>query len=99
MIWRIKYDITKENYRQSERKIDLLFLTRKVNCFIESESISTEEEISIYTESIEKYIELKDIDRAFSQYEELKRKKRRLEDLKEFKKYLLEERKEQQYRG
>lgn len=99
MIWRIKYDITKENYRQSERKIDLLFLTRKVNCFIESESISTEEGISIYTESIEKYIELKDIDRAFSQYEELKRKKRRLEDLKEFKKYLLEERKEQQYRG
>lgn len=84
---------------RAKEKIDLLFLTRKVNCFIESESISTEEEISIYTESIEKYIELKDIDRAFSQYEELKRKKRWLEDLKEFKKYLLEERKEQQYRG
>lgn len=84
---------------RAKEKIDLLFLTRKVNCFIESESISTEEEISIYTESIEKYIELKDIDRAFSQYEELKREKRRLEDLKEFKKYLLEERKEQQYRG
>lgn len=84
---------------RAKEKIDLLFLTRKVNCFIESESISTEEKISIYTESIEKYIELKDIDRAFSQYEELKRKKRRLEDLKEFKKYLLEERKEQQYRG
>lgn len=84
---------------RAKEKIDLLFLTRKVNCFIESESISTEEEISIYTKSIEKYIELKDIDRAFSQYEELKRKKRRLEDLKEFKKYLLEERKEQQYRG
>ena len=82
---------------KAKEKIDLLFLTRKVNCFIESESISTEEEISIYTKSIEKYIELKDIDRAFSQYEELKRKKRRLEDLKEFKKYLLEERKEQQY--
>jgi hypothetical protein len=79
---------------RAKEKIDLLFLTRKVNCFIESESISTEEEISIYTKSIEKYIELKDIDRAFSQYEELKRKKRRLEDLKEFKKYLLEERKE-----
>lgn len=79
---------------RAKEKIDLLFLTRKVNCFIESESISTEEEISIYTESIKKYIELKDIDRAFSQYEELKRKKRRLEDLKEFKKYLLEERKE-----
>lgn len=79
---------------RAKEKIDLLFLTRKVNCFIESESISTEEEISIYTESIEKYIELKDIDRAFSQYEELKREKRRLEDLKEFKKYLLEERKE-----
>lgn len=84
---------------RAKEKIDLLFLTRKVNCFVESESISTEEKISIYTESIEKYIELKDIDRAFSQYEELKRKKRRLEDLKEFKKYLLEERKEQQYRG
>lgn len=84
---------------RAKEKIDLLFLTRKVNCFIESESISTEEEISIYTKSIEKYIELKDIDRAFSQYGELKRKKRRLEDLKEFKKYLLEERKEQQYRG
>lgn len=84
---------------RAKEKIDLLFLTRKVNCFIESESISTEEGISIYTKSIEKYIELKDIDRAFSQYEELKRKKRRLEDLKEFKKYLLEERKEQQYRG
>lgn len=84
---------------RAKEKIDLLFLTRKVNCFIESESISTEKEISIYTESIEKYIELKDIDRAFSQYEELKREKRRLEDLKEFKKYLLEERKEQQYRG
>lgn len=84
---------------RAKEKIDLLFLTRKVNCFIESESISTEEKISIYTESIEKYIELKDIDRAFSQYEELKREKRRLEDLKEFKKYLLEERKEQQYRG
>lgn len=84
---------------RAKEKIDLLFLTRKVNCFIESKSISTEEEISIYTKSIEKYIELKDIDRAFSQYEELKRKKRRLEDLKEFKKYLLEERKEQQYRG
>lgn len=82
---------------KAKEKIDLLFLTRKVNCFIESESISTEEEISIYAKSIEKYIELKDIDRAFSQYEELKRKKRRLEDLKEFKKYLLEERKEQQY--
>lgn len=82
---------------KAKEKIDLLFLTRKVNCFIESESISTEEEISIYTKNIEKYIELKDIDRAFSQYEELKRKKRRLEDLKEFKKYLLEERKEQQY--
>lgn len=80
---------------RAKEKIDLLFLTRKVNCFIESESISTEEGISIYTKSIEKYIELKDIDRAFSQYEELKRKKRRLEDLKEFKKYLLEERKEQ----
>lgn len=80
---------------RAKEKIDLLFLTRKVNCFIESESISTEEKISIYTKSIEKYIELKDIDRAFSQYEELKRKKRRLEDLKEFKKYLLEERKEQ----
>lgn len=80
---------------RAKEKIDLLFLTRKVNCFIESESISTEEVISIYTKSIEKYIELKDIDRAFSQYEELKRKKRRLEDLKEFKKYLLEERKEQ----
>lgn len=79
----------------AKEKIDLLFLTRKVNCFIESESISTEEEISIYAKNIEKYIELKDIDRAFSQYEELKRKKRRLEDLKEFKKYLLEERKEQ----
>lgn len=79
---------------RAKEKIDLLFLTRKVNCFIESESISTEEEISIYTKSIEKYIELKDIDRAFSQYEELKREKRRLEDLKEFKKYLLEERKE-----
>lgn len=79
---------------KAKEKIDLLFLTRKVNCFIESESISTEEEISIYAKSIEKYIELKDIDRAFSQYEELKRKKRRLEDLKEFKKYLLEERKE-----
>jgi hypothetical protein len=78
----------------AKEKIDLLFLTRKVNCFIESESISTEEEISIYTKNIEKYIELKNIDRAFSQYEELKRKKRRLEDLKEFKKYLLEERKE-----
>jgi hypothetical protein len=50
---------------RAKEKIDLLFLTRKVNCFIESESISTEEEISIYTESIEKYIELKDIDRAF----------------------------------
>lgn len=84
---------------RAKEKIDLLFLTRKVNCFIESESISTEEGISIYTKNIEKYIELKDIDRAFSQYEELKRKKRRLEDLKEFKKYLLEERKEQQYRG
>lgn len=84
---------------KAKEKIDLLFLTRKVNCFIESESISTEEGISIYTKNIEKYIELKDIDRAFSQYEELKRKKRRLEDLKEFKKYLLEERKEQQYRG
>lgn len=84
---------------RAKEKIDLLFLTRKVNCFIESESIFTEEEISIYTKNIEKYIELKDIDRAFSQYEELKRKKRRLEDLKEFKKYLLEERKEQQYRG
>lgn len=82
---------------KAKEKIDLLLLTRKVNCFIESESISTEEEISIYAKSIEKYIELKDIDRAFSQYEELKRKKRRLEDLKEFKKYLLEERKEQQY--
>lgn len=79
---------------RAKEKIDLLFLTRKVNCFIESESISTEEGISIYTKNIEKYIELKDIDRAFSQYEELKRKKRRLEDLKEFKKYLLEERKE-----
>lgn len=79
---------------RAKEKIDLLFLTRKVNCFIESESIFTEEEISIYTKNIEKYIELKDIDRAFSQYEELKRKKRRLEDLKEFKKYLLEERKE-----
>ena len=78
----------------AKEKIDLLFLTRKVNCFIESESISTEEEISIYTKNIEKYIELKNIDRAFSQYEELKRKKRRLEDLKEFKKYLLEECKE-----
>lgn len=82
---------------KAKEKIDLLFLTRKVNCFIESESISTEEGISIYTKNIEKYIELKDIDRAFSQYKELKRKKRRLEDLKEFKKYLLEERKEQQY--
>lgn len=82
---------------RAKEKIDLLFLTKKVNCFIESESISTEEGISIYTKNIEKYIELKDIDRAFSQYEELKRKKRRLEDLKEFKKYLLEERKEQQY--
>lgn len=82
---------------KAKEKIDLLLLTRKVNCFIESESISTEEGISIYTKNIEKYIELKDIDRAFSQYEELKRKKRRLEDLKEFKKYLLEERKEQQY--
>lgn len=82
---------------KAKEKIDLLFLTRKVNCFIESKSISTEEEISIYTKNIEKYIELKDIDRAFSQYEELKRKKRRLENLKEFKKYLLEERKEQQY--
>lgn len=82
---------------KAKEKIDLLFLTRKVNCFIESEYISTEEGISIYTKNIEKYIELKDIDRAFSQYEELKRKKRRLEDLKEFKKYLLEERKEQQY--
>lgn len=82
---------------KAKEKIDLLFLTKKVNCFIESESISTEEGISIYTKNIEKYIELKDIDRAFSQYEELKRKKRRLEDLKEFKKYLLEERKEQQY--
>lgn len=80
---------------KAKEKIDLLLLTRKVNCFIESESISTEEEISIYAKSIEKYIELKDIDRAFSQYEELKRKKRRLEDLKEFKKYLLEECKEQ----
>lgn len=79
---------------KAKEKIDLLLLTRKVNCFIESESISTEEEISIYAKNIEKYIELKDIDRAFSQYEELKRKKRRLEDLKEFKKYLLEERKE-----
>lgn len=79
---------------KAKEKIDLLFLTKKVNCFIESESISTEEGISIYTKNIEKYIELKDIDRAFSQYEELKRKKRRLEDLKEFKKYLLEERKE-----
>lgn len=82
---------------KAKEKIDLLLLTRKVNCFIESESISTEEEISIYAKNIEKYIELKDIDRALSQYEELKRKKRRLEDLKEFKKYLLEERKEQQY--
>ena len=82
---------------KAKEKIDLLFLTRKVNCFIESESISTEEGISIYTKNIEKYIELKDIDRAFSQYEELKHKKRRLEDIKEFKKYLLEERKEQQY--
>lgn len=82
---------------KAKEKIDLLLLTRKVNCFIESESISTEEGISIYAKNIEKYIELKDIDRAFSQYEELKRKKRRLEDLKEFKKYLLEERKEQQY--
>lgn len=82
---------------KAKEKIDLLLLTRKVNCFIESESISTEEGISIYTKNIEKHIELKDIDRAFSQYEELKRKKRRLEDLKEFKKYLLEERKEQQY--
>lgn len=82
---------------KAKEKIDLLFLIRKVNCFIESESISTEKEISIYAKSIEKYIELEDIDRAFSQYEELKREKRRLEDLKEFKKYLLEERKEQQY--
>lgn len=82
---------------RAKEKIDLLFLTRKVNCFIESKSISTEEEISIYTKNIEKYIELKDIDRAFSQYKELKCKKRLLEDLKEFKKYLLEERKEQQY--
>lgn len=82
---------------KAKEKIDLLFLTRKVNCFIESKSISTEEVIHIYTESIKKYIELGDIDRAFSQYEELKYEKRRLEDLKEFKKYLLEERKEQRY--
>lgn len=82
---------------KAKEKIDLLFLTRKVNCFIESKSISTEEGINIYTENIKKYIELGDIERAFSQYEELKYKKRRLEDLKEFKKYLLEERKEQQY--
>jgi hypothetical protein len=79
---------------RAKEKIDLLFLTRKINCFIESESISVEERISIYTKDIEKYIEFRDIDGAFSQYEELKRKKRRLEDLKEFKKYLLEERKE-----
>lgn len=82
---------------KAKEKIDLLFLTRKVNCFIESKSISTEERIHIYTENIKKYIELGDIERAFSQYEELKYKKRQLEDLKEFKKYLLEERKEQQY--
>lgn len=89
--------LLKKIINKAKEKIDLLLLTRKVNCFIESESISTEEEISIYAKNIEKYIELKDIDRALSQYEELKRKKRRLEDLKEFKKYLLEERKEQQY--
>lgn len=80
---------------KAKEKIDLLFLTRKVNCFIESKSISTEEGIRIYTENIKKYIELGDIERAFPQYEELKDKKRRLEDLKEFKKYLLEECKEQ----
>lgn len=80
---------------KAKEKIDLLFLTRKVNCFIESKSISTEEGIHIYTESIKKYIELGDIERAFSQYGELKYEKRRLEDLKEFKKYLLEECKEQ----
>ena len=80
---------------KAKEKIDLLFLTRKVNCFIESKSISTEEGIRIYTENIKKYIELGDIERAFSQYEELKYKKRLLEDLKEFKKYLLEECKEQ----
>lgn len=80
---------------KAKEKIDLLFLTRKVNCFIESKSISTEEGIHIYTENIKKYIELGDIERAFSQYEELKYKKRRLEYLKEFKKYLLEECKEQ----
>lgn len=80
---------------KAKEKIDLLFLTRKVNCFIESKSISTKEGIHIYTENIKKYIELGDIERAFSQYEELKYKKRRLEDLKEFKKYLLEECKEQ----
>lgn len=79
---------------KAKEKIDLLFLTRKVNCFIESKSISTEEGIRIYTENIKKYIELGDIERAFSQYEELKYKKRLLEDLKEFKKYLLEECKE-----
>lgn len=80
---------------KAKEKIDLLFLTRKVNCFIESKSISTEEVIHIYTENIKKYIELGDIERAFSKYEELKYKKRQLEDLKEFKKYLLEECKEQ----
>lgn len=80
---------------KAKEKIDLLFLTRKVNCFIESKSISIEEGIHIYTENIKKYIELGDIERAFPQYEELKYEKRRLEDLKEFKKYLLEECKEQ----
>jgi len=79
---------------KAKEKIDLLFLTRKVNCFIESKSISIEEGIHIYTENIKKYIELGDIERAFPQYEELKYEKRRLEDLKEFKKYLLEECKE-----
>lgn len=79
---------------KAKEKIDLFFLTRKVNCFIESESISTEEQISIYTKSVQKYIELGNIEGAFRQYKELKYKKELLEDLKEFKKYLLEEHKE-----
>lgn len=77
-----------------EKKIDEVFLTRKINNYVESKSIRLEEEIISDENQIAKCIENNDIDLAYNYYRFMLDRKKGIEIVKSFKDYLLKDKKE-----
>ena len=77
-----------------EKKIDEIFLTRKINSIVESRLISIEENLARVEEQMAEAIKDKDVELAYCYYQNMRAFNKRMEEVKSFKDYLLKDKKE-----